>query len=267
MKFLATLLASMYFFNDPTPPIAEVMPEEDIHGLMKYKRVVLVSKQNHPFKYHSFIDSNHNLMRATGLFSEEQIAKLDSDAIIKIREEYGIDMNDPSHVQILPSGVRIWPGKAVLIPTVYGNIEDQPWVIVSDTKNPQRGYKWVQQEFATILIFQSDYVVPNGYTKAGAHVTPESIWLNGYIVHGEKDAKWTDNNCEVFSHCTTKLSVQAKNMWDLKVPTDAESREYLITYPITDDKGYEGVGMSSTTLLPSDVTGLTHIEGRIVLTW
>jgi hypothetical protein len=268
MKFLATLLASMYFFNEATPTAYEVIPEKDIQIKKEFERTILISKKNYPFtnENNNFIDFNHDLMRATGLFSEAQIAKLDIDAIIKVREEYGIDMNNPTHVQILSNGIRIWPGKAIMIPAVYGNIGDQPWIIVSDTINPQRGYKWIQQEFATIVIFQSDFVVPKGFAKAGAHVTPDSIWLTGYVVHGEKDAKWTSDNSEIFAHCTTKLSVQAKNMWDLKVPTEAEAREYLITYPIIDSNGSKGVGMSSTALIPAD-SGKTHIIGNIVLTW
>lgn len=273
MKILGTLLSSFFLFNDPAPmqPAQEVMPEETIPGVVKYERHILVSKQNYPYMNNSPIDDNHTEMRATGLFKEEQITKTDTDVLIKLKSQYGIDMNDPNHVTILSNGVRIWPGKAVMFPFKLGTVEGQPWIVVSDSKHEDRNYQFSQQEFGTIVQLQSDFIVPKGYEKAGAHVTPGCIFFEGYIVHGKLNSDLTDEkNHEVFRNYSTQLTVQSLNMWTPSNPSDpAESTATLIHYPIIDSDGNEGVGISSTMPIKESAINDsgTLIEGRIVLSW
>lgn len=255
MDVLTKMLSSLYLFNCLTSE--PTSSADDVPGVIKYDRVVMVSKQN--YIYDSSldpIDSNHIAMCASGIFTVEEIAQLDHDVINELKLSHGIDLSNTDRVRVLPNGVRVWPGVALMLPVKFGDIAGQPWVIVSDTKNRSREYQWLQYEFGTIVILLN-----------GNENTPDSIFFRGYVVHAKANADMAiEGNREIFKSSCMQPAIQVNNLVNFL--------EYPLTYSIIDSNDQEGVGVSST----AEVNGLANkhdanhvngrlIEGRIVMTW
>lgn len=229
-----------------------------------YSRTIVVSKQNYPYVSANPVDPHHAAMRGTGIFTEDQITQLDISSITNLFAQYGVDMssNNPSVIVDPLTGIRTLPGVAIMLPSQFGTVLNEPWYVTTDTKNPEREFKWVQYEFSSLTLFLSNFVVPAGPIQAGANVIAGSQYFYTYIVQADPGTDLSkEKNREVFINFATQLGVQTVNMWG--------KPEFLITYPIFDMCYREGFGLSSTVEvnIPPNATGLTYLQGRIVLTW
>lgn len=267
MKFKNTLmglflLASGSLGADTTPctyptPCSYTMPCLDA---TVYERSIVVSKQNYPSLPAAVtLDKKHKAMRDSKVFTDAEVDQLDIDFMNDLLVQYGIDFStiapDPA------TGERTYPGVGVMQPVVYGNSDDQPWIVVRDTINPKREFRFRQKEYKTIVTFTADFYASSG-TQVGAHITPGSIFFRGYIVQGKIDKKWKNpKNREVFEDNCTQLTAQTLNMWGKEASA--------ITSTTIDKYGNIGFGLSTTLQvnIPADATGVTHTEGRIVYTW
>lgn len=198
-------------------------------------------------------------MVASRAFTSQQISQLDVDAIAEVYDQYGINF---ANVSVDSDGSRTIPGVAVLKPAAYGVIPGKPSFITHDSENPNRKYKWVQEQYSTIVEFKSDLIVAAGFVQAGARVTGGSVYFRGYLLHGKQNKDWSKPKfCEVFTLSCTHLTAQSKNMWG--------EQEIAATQVIFDSEGKEGSGLATITKvhLPAVATGIAHAEGRTVLTW
>lgn len=223
----------------------------------KNDRIIVISKQNYLYTPASPLDPNHNFMRSTCIFCEEEIAQLEIDAMQDFKEQYGIDMS------VYPKnalGIRS-NGLVTMLPGVFGNVPGQPWVVTTDTKHPEREFKWMQYQFPFLFSFSAPYVVTSG-TQAGAQVKPGNLFFRAIFVQAKAGCDPTiPENREIFNTSCTILSTSSANMWGLN--------EFYFPYYITDKDGCTGFVTSATVEVkdPADATGVQRLQGRHVYTW
>ncbi len=235
-------------------------PTEAIH----YDRTIVIAKQGYVYTPASPLDAGHAKMRQLGIFTDAEIQKLDDDTLTEFYEEYGIDLssNNPAVIYNPVTGIRALPGVVTLLPATLGTIEGQNWVVVIDTKNPTRKYKWVHYHFANLAIFSTSYVIPATANQAGGIVKPGDIYFRGIFVHAKADADPAiHKNSEQFQTRSIKLSVQSNNMWNLI--------EFYLSYAIIDKHGNTGFVISTTSEIniPANATGIAHVHGHHIMTW
>lgn len=229
-----------------------------------YDRLIIISKQNFPYIAANPLDPDHAFMRSTGIYTEAQIDQLDAEAIADLYVQYGVDMSDnnPSVIFNPVTGIRILPGVAVMLPVSFGTTNDQPWIVTSDTRNPNREFKWLHYQFASLTQFLSGFVVPAGATQAGATVIPGDIFFRASFVDAKMGADWSNpENYEKYETRCTILSVQNANIWGLI--------EYFLSYDVYDRYNRKGFVSSSTPYInePAVLTGQPHTNGRLVFSW
>ncbi len=253
--FLAVLSLTCSFLGAQTVPVQPVT---------KYERTILVTRQNVPYVFQDPIDPHHSAMRDIGIFSKSKIRRLDRDTIADLYAEYGVDLSDtnPSVIIDPATGARTLPGVAELTPVVFGNIPGDPWFVSIDTEHHSRENKWIEYQYATLVTFLSNFVVPAGFIKEGAQVRTGYGFFHGYLVLVEPghDAS-NKNHHEVFRNQSIQLGLVGLSMWG--VP------EYLDAFSISNYHNRNGYGVQTSVVInqPYNDPNSPFAETRVVLTW
>ncbi len=226
--------------------------------VVKHDRIIVVSKQNYVYTGVSPLDPNHNFIKSTNIFTTAQLDDLEVAAMADFYAQYGIDMSpypkDPA------TGIRA-NGLVTMLPGVFGNVPGQPWIVTTDTKHPEREFKWMQYQCPFLFIFSVPYTVLSG-DQTGAVVQPGSIFFRALFVQAKIGCDPTiEANREIFDTYCTVLSTQSANMWNLS--------EFYFPYYIKDKNDNVGFVTSSTIEIkdPANASGVQHLQGRHVYTW
>lgn len=255
MSLMCISLNASLFLSDSQVPVTE------------YDRIIVISKQNYPYTGTNPTDPQHAFMKSTGIFTQAEIDQLQYDTAIDFLAQYGIDLNPLTNplVQVDPlTGIRSLPGVAVMIPGVFGNVPGQPWVVTTDTKNPDREFKWLQYQFPYLVRFLAPYTVPQGFAQEGAQVKAGSLFFRAYFVQCKIGCDPSiEENREIFDTSCRILSNTSANMWGLA--------EFYFPYDIKDRAQIPNHGFVTSATVevrePGDFTGLQRLQGRHVYTF
>lgn len=199
-----------------------------------YKRIITTIHERADTPQ-NFVDPNHQLMIATGLYNQADANLITAKAIAQFYATYGIDFGSAAPDA---NGIRTIAGVGIMIPYIDGLEEDI--LLVTDSNHPERAAsgEWFSLQVGQAVVFTGSGAFSGGI-NAGATYNAGDNWVLVNYNLLKSDSNWHKHqNREEFEVCTYEIGERLLSQWS--------KPEILLSLNITDKHNHQGFGVSGS---------------------